>query len=326
MNNKKVYAYYPTKLKIANQKMLENRLPESIKVFYDNNIRDIKKASIIICGRPSNEMIQQAENLELLIIPYAGLADQTKKIMKHYPQVKVVNIHHNATSSAEMAFTLMLTLAKDVIVADQKLREYDWTIRYERNKSMIVQNKKVLILGYGAIGKKIRAFCEAFQMNWQAICNHETSAPNLHTLEKLPGLIASADVVFISLPLTDKTRNLFDETVFSKMKSTAILINIARAEICVESALFNALKNRKIMAAGLDVWYQYPKSVEERKHSSFASYPFEDLPNVIISPHRAGGLANDEVEIDRIKQIVNVLRLFTREEPLTNIVDLTEGY
>jgi len=107
------------------------------------------------------------------------------------------------------------------------------------------------------------------------------------------------------------------------MKSDSIIVNISRGRIVDEDALFDALKNNRIRGAGLDVWWRYPKKWGG-KGSPPSDIPFQELDNLVASPHRAGYSENTEREYFQFAG-ENILRFIQGETPL-NIVDSSRGY
>lgn len=107
------------------------------------------------------------------------------------------------------------------------------------------------------------------------------------------------------------------------MKKTCVFVNVARAKIVNEESLYSALKNREIHSAGLDVWYQYPTE-ETAKNTSPSAFPFHQLDNVVITPHRGGD--SREVEIARIEAIADLLNAGRRGKMMPNVVDVRLGY
>jgi len=89
-------------------------------------------------------------------------------------------------------------------------------------------------------------------------------------------------------------------------------------------ALYFALRTGQLRAAGLDVWYNYPASLEERESTPPADFPFHDLDNVVMSPHRGGG--SDQTEVLRMTHLAACLNAAARGEPIPNQVDLVAGY
>jgi phosphoglycerate dehydrogenase-like enzyme len=95
--------------------------------------------------------------------------------------------------------------------------------------------------------------------------------------------LPNADFVVIALPSETDTRDLIGGSELQLMKRTAFIVNVGRAAVINEMALYTALRDRRIAGAGIDVWYQYPAPGQRRLP---ASLPFHELDNVIMTPHK----------------------------------------
>ena len=104
----------------------------------------------------------------------------------------------------------------------------------------------------------------------------------------------------------------------------SIIVNVGRAALIDEEALYNALKERTIFAAGLDVWYNYPSNVKARQSTPASRFPYHELTNVVMSPHRAGHTSDKEIL--RMEHLAELLLAAARGEPLPNRVNLEAGY
>src|SRR5271169_3674794 len=134
--------------------------------------------------------------------------------------------------------------------------------------------------------------------------------------ESIDEVIERSDYLLIAMPATPDTLGLIDRRRLGLMKSTAFLINVARAEIVDEEALYENLATRSIAGAALDVWYRYPGAAAPTPP---AARPFHDLPNVLMTPHVSGW--TDEMLDARGKLIAeNIRRIAVGETPL-NLVD-----
>jgi D-3-phosphoglycerate dehydrogenase len=188
----------------------------------------------------------------------------------------------NAVSVAEHVFALLLSLARKVPGADQSVRAGKW----ERKKyhGTEVFGKTLGILGLGKIGFRVALRAKAFGMR---ILGHDAylSSTHLHvtesgvTMVSLERLLEASDFLTIHLPLNRETRGLLNSALLQKMKPTALLINTSRGEILVERDLAQALRDRTIAGAALDVLEKEPPLLE---NSLFG------LDNVILTPHTAG--------------------------------------
>jgi phosphoglycerate dehydrogenase-like enzyme len=128
-------------------------------------------------------------------------------------------------------------------------------------------------------------------------------------------MLPRCDVVVLCAPLTAETRRLIDRAAISAMKPTAYFINVGRGASVDEAALAEALREKRIAGAGIDVFAQEPPA---------AGHPFYDLDNVIVSPHVSGFLPSYD---DRCAELfAENLRRYLAREPLLNLVDRARGY
>ena len=136
------------------------------------------------------------------------------------------------------------------------------------------------IVGFGNIGKKVAEIAKSFGCS--ILVNKRTPADGCNCVD-IDTLCKESDIITIHTPLNDSTFNLIDEKLISKMKSTAILVNVARGAVCNEQALADAILNKKIAGLGIDVYTKEPFDTE---------HPFNKLlglPNVCLTPHMAWG-------------------------------------
>ncbi|UCE66114.1 MAG: hypothetical protein JSU85_14895 [Candidatus Zixiibacteriota bacterium] len=305
---------------------LKSLLDDDINLTWGDSLPDPANCHILVSGVPDKEIMETCANLKYLIIPWAGLPRATRKLMLDYPHVAVHNIHHNALPAAEMAFLLMLAVAKNIISIDAAFRKHDWSTRYIDDCAGLVSGKKALILGYGSIGKRIASRCLAFDMDVSALNysgNSKGDKIKIFPPSKLDNLLPHTDVLFLSLPLTDDTKGLIDKKRLSMLPDGAIIVNVSRGRIIDEEALYEILKSGRIKA-GLDVWYNYPENLEDRKNTPPSQYPFHELPNVIMTPHLAEN--TNQTEILRAMEIARLLNIALKGHPLPNRVDVIRGY
>lgn len=325
-----VYAHLLQQPDPAHRQFLQGQLHPDIALSWDESIPE--QTTILVGGRPTTAQIDACPNLEAVIIPYAGLPATTRQIMAERSHIAIHNLHHNAIPTAEMALTLLLTAAKRTIPADRLFRMHDWSARHSADySSFILEGKIALILGYGAVGQHVARTCQALGMRVLATKRALPSSPNrdgvqLHPPSDLSGLLPQADVLLITLPLTAETKDMIRATELALLPTPAILVNIGRAEIVDEAALYQALQAGTLHAAGLDVWYQYPSGPEARSNTPPSQFPFHELDNVVMSPHRAGGGGTDEVERRRMTALARSLNAAAQGQPIPHQVDLARGY
>lgn len=292
-------------------------------------------SSVLISGRVHEEDLRAAPNLEAVIIPFAGVPLALRELLLAHPHIAVHNLHHNAPETAEVAVALMLACAKSVVPIDQALRRGDWTPGYDDSQSIRLEGKTAVVLGFGAIGQRIARACIGLGMN--VIAHRRNPSQPLRTVvpvddvvirgpHEMARTINEADVLILAMPETPETTRLLGANELGMMKDGAILVNIARANLVDEDAIYEALASGKLRAAGLDVWYRYPQNKEGKavpnsaKHTVPSHRPFHELDNVVMSPHRGGSSA--DVERARIEAIADLLNT----SPMPNRVDLESGY
>lgn len=177
------------------------------------------------------------------------------------------------------------------------------------------------ILGFGGIGTATGRLMTAFGARIHAINRSgRTSEPVdfVGTLADLDRVLAVADVLVVSLPLTLATRGLLGRHEFALMKPTAILVNVARGAIVDQGALYEHLRTHPQFGAGLDTWWNEPVGDAPFR----TDYPFLDLPNVIGSPHNSSIVAGTMLSGARVA--ARNVRRYLRGEPVTGVVRRTD--
>ncbi len=309
-------------------KTLEESLISSIQLTYGEDHPCPAEIDVLVSGRPSPTFLEECQNLQALIIPFAGIPEETRELMQTYPQVGVFNLHHNAGATAELGVALILAAAKRILSFDQKLRSHDWRPRYQPDHTVILAGRQALIVGFGEIGRRIGRVLQAMEVDVTGIRRHgkgkQEHGVEVHSPAMLDPLLSMAEILVLSLPLTDDTYGLIGKSQLQSLPENAILVNISRGPIVDQEALFEILKEGRIAGAGLDVWYHYPSSPEERAHTPPADFPFHTLENVVLSPHR-GGLGSSTENL-RMAALAASLNAGARGEVIPNRVNLQLGY
>ena len=190
----------------------------------------------------------------------------------------------------------------------------------------MLAGKRALILGYGKIGTRIGKALEAMDVEVAFIrrAPQEDDDPGIHSPAELDQLLPGTDFLILALPLTAQTEGWIGEKELRLLPSSAVLVNVARGKVIDEVALFKALSEKWIFGAGLDVWFNYPGSREERGSTPPGEYPWGDLDNLVLSPHR-GGLVRETEDL-RMSALAELLNQAARGLPLSNRVDPDLGY
>ncbi len=307
--------------------LLMSKLDKSISISFGPDLPEGEKIEGLVAGRPTQDHLEQLESLRFLIVPWAGIPSETISLLGNYPIIQLYNLHHNAAPAAELALALLMAVAKRVIRFDQELRRNDWSLRYQESETLLLEGKRALILGYGKIGQRIQKSLEGLAVTVNVIKRSlKEGDPRqfIFPSSKLKDLLPKTEILILALPLTDDTEGMITETELSLLPKNTILINISRGKIVDQKALFTVLKENKIFGAGLDVWYNYPKHDDDRIETRPADYPFHELDNVVMSPHR-GGLVK-ETERLRMSALALSLNAAAKGESIPNLVNLELGY
>jgi phosphoglycerate dehydrogenase-like enzyme len=268
------------------------------------------------------EMGVAARRLKLVQVPGAGLDRIDRSALP--PGASLANVYGHETGIAEYVIGAMLALTRDFGRLDASLRRGVWESQFAVGAAPPpwpeLAGKTLGILGYGRIGQRVARRARAFDMAVWAI-RRDVAGSDTRGLAFLGGpdalddVLRRADYLAITLPLTGATRGLLGEPQLRMMKRTAVLINVARAEIVEEGALYRALAEKTIAGAALDVWYRYPT---EAGPTLPAHHPFHELPNVLMTP-RVSGWTEGMLEA-RAKVIAGNIHRTARGEPPVNLI------
>jgi phosphoglycerate dehydrogenase-like enzyme len=264
-----------------------------------------------------------ARRLKLVQVPGAGLDRIDRAALP--AGTWLANAYGHEVGIAEYVMGAAVALSRDFCRLDVRLRRGDWESQWAAWAAPPapwpeLAGKTLAILGYGRIGQAVARRARAFDMAVWAI-RRDVTQPTAQSLaflggpDALDGVLRRADVLVITLPLTPATRGLLGEREFGLMKATAFLINVARAEIVDEEALYRALAQRTIAGAALDVWYRYPTGAGPTLP---ARCPFHELPNVLMTPH-VSGWTEGMLEA-RARLIAENIQRAARGEPPANLI------
>lgn len=268
---------------------------------------DPDSVEILVAGRPRAADFDALPALNTFVLPYAGFPKSVMALLRDRPRLRVFNLHHNASLVAEMATALVLAAAKLLIPMDSALRTGDWRPRYAPDPAMVLSQERALILGYGAIGRALAPMLQGLGLEVRAIRRHpQPDTQQVFGLEALADQLGQCRVVVVALPSTEETRGLLDAEMLSRrMRPGSVLVNVGRADIVDEDALYDVLVSGHLRAAALDVWYRYPRSEAERSSLHPANRPFHDLPHVVMSPHRSAH--SNQTEQLRARHLTDLL-------------------
>lgn len=195
-----------------------------------------------------------------------------------------------------------------------------WSDRYRhRQPHGELYGKTLALIGLGRIGRAIARRARVFGVRVIAVDGTSTYANEVdgfYLAKDFGKVLPQADFIAVTCPLTDSTKGLFGEQAFARMKSTSVFINVSRAPIADEHALYVALRDRLIAGAILDVWYRYP--TDESQAVPPSGEPLLDLPNVVATPHSSAWSAS--LPARRYAVIGQNITRLLKGEPLVNVV------
>lgn len=271
------------------------------------------------------EMGGAARRLALVQVPGAGLDRIDRAALP--PGTWLANAYGHEIGIAEYVLGAMLALTRQFTRLDAALRQGVWESQWAVGTPPPpawpeLAGKTLGILGYGRIGHALARRARAFDMTVCAIRRDATREDTgelawLGGPDALDDVLRAADYLAITLSLTAATRGLIGARELALMKRTAMLVNVARAEIVDEAELYRALRAGTIGGAALDVWYRYPTSAGATRP---AGEPFHELPNVLMTPH-VSGWTEGMLEA-RAKVIAENVGRAARGEPPVNLIEV----
>ena len=237
--------------------------------------------------------------------------------------VTICNVFGHEPAIAEYVIMTMLVLTHRLFETVASFRAGSWVASPTFGGGAPhgeVMGRTIGIIGYGRIGREVaeRAAdvkCRVLAANRSPVAD-PVPADTVFSFEELNRMLPLCDTVLISCGLGPETRGLIDARRLALMKPGALLINVARAAIVDEDALYAALKDGHLGGAALDVWWHYPSQGEPERRPS--RRPFHELPNVLVTPHCS---SSTEAAADRRWSLVAAnLDRFVRGEKLENVV------
>ena len=303
------------------------RLSIPCEVIVDDEVGILPRladADVLVTMGFTKQMAEAGPRLRMVQVPGAGLDRIDRSAIP--PGMHLANTYGHEAGIAEYIIGAMIAISRSFGRLDAKLRQGQWDSQWAVGTPAPplwpeLSGKTLGILGFGHIGEALARRAAAFDMRVCAVRRKaQADLPNgvsfIGGLERLEDVLWQADYLAITLSLSPETRSLLDERRLKMLKPTAFLINVARAEIVDEAALYHALASGKLAGAALDVWYHYPTSSEPTPPAAQA---FNKLGNVIMTPHVSGwteGMLNA-----RATSIAENIERVARGELPLNVID-----
>ncbi len=278
--------------------------------------------------------MEVAPKLKWIQLSSAGVDHLLDSPVMKSPVIITTTSGIHAVPIAEYVFAMILSFVKNLPLALDYQRRKEWP----SNRSQVLvseelRDKTLGIIGYGSIGREVARLARAFGMKVFATKRHvevntdkgyrlpDVGDPEgalverLYPNSNLREMLSLCDFVVITAPLTRETYHMIGPEELAAMKPSAYLINVARGAIVNEAALVEALRNKKIAGAALDVFEQEPLPPES---------PLWDLPNVLLTPHISAITPKYD---DRATALfAENLRRYLEGRELLNVVDKNLGY
>jgi phosphoglycerate dehydrogenase-like enzyme len=251
----------------------------------DQQVEAVQDADFIMAFRAklTERILRSAKKARLVQILSAGYDSINLKLLRELGIPCANNGGANSRAVADHAVLAMLSLYRRLMAADRAVREGRWSAAIDGMNTFEMANKVVGVLGFGNIGQKVARRVQAFDAIVQYYDKFPLSPERERELKvkrvSLEDLFRTSDVITCHAPLTRDTRHIVNRERLSMMKPTAVIINTSRGPVVDEVALADALQQKRIAGAGLDVFEKEPVD---------PGNPLLRLDNVVVTPHSAG--------------------------------------
>jgi D-3-phosphoglycerate dehydrogenase len=250
---------------------------ELIKVIKDVHILGIRSKTFI-----SKKVLDSAKKLQAIGCFCIGINQVDLKACKQ-KGIAVYNApYSNTRSVAELVIGASILLIRRILDKNKAAHNGIWN--KEAKGSFELRGKTMGIIGYGNIGTQLSVMAEAMGMRVQ-FYDIETKLPlgNAQARKSIKEIVSSSDIISLHVPETNQTKNLINKALIKQFKSGSILVNYARGEVVDLDALAEAIKEKHIAGAAIDVF-----PVEPEKNGDAFSTPLQGLSNVLLTPHIGG--------------------------------------
>ena len=250
---------------------------ELIKVIKDVHILGIRSKTYI-----SKKVLDSAKKLQAIGCFCIGVNQVDLKACKQ-KGIAVFNApYSNTRRVAELVIGASILLIRRILDKNKAAHNGVWN--KDAKGSFELRGKTMGIIGYGNIGTQISVMAEAMGMRVQFF-DIETKLPlgNAQTKKSIKEIVSSSDIISLHVPETNQTKNLINKSVIKQFKAGSILVNYARGEVVDLDALAEAIKEKHIAGAAIDVF-----PVEPEKNGDAFSTPLQGLSNVLLTPHIGG--------------------------------------
>ena len=253
----------------------------------------------------SKNLLSKATKLKVISRHGVGYDNVDTSYLKQNNITLLITATANAVAVSEHVFYLMLTISKNFLNLDNEVRLGNFKNNINKFSTFELNNKEILIAGFGRIGKNLIKKCRGFDMKIKVydpfVDEKIIKDMGGEKVDNFDVALKTLDFLSIHMPLNEKTKDLVNFKKMRDMKSTAVIINTARGGIVNEIDLNQALNEKVILGAGLDVFTDEPINLDN---------PLLKNKNVILSPHNAA--------------LTNECKIRMGKETAQNIIDFFE--
>lgn len=259
-------------------------------------------AIIVRYGKINARIMDAAPNLKVISKHGSGIDVIDQVAAKERNIAVKAAVGANAAAVSEHAWALILACAKSVPTLDARMKAGHWD--KSTHKSLELAGRTLGLVGLGAIGRRVAKVALAFEMSVVAYDPYaKDGVDGIELVDDLDTLYAKSDIISLHCPLTDDNQKMLNANAFAKMKQGVILVNTARGGLIDENDLIQAIHDKKVLCAGLDSFAVEPFT---------APHPFQDTPNLILSPH-IGGVSFEAYVKMGVGAVQNALAVLNKE-------------
>jgi len=269
-------------------------------------------------GKIDSEILEKCKNLKVISRHGVAYDNVDIKFLKKNNITLLVTATTASVSPAEHIMFMILNISKGKNFYDQAVRngKFESIMHMKNNNNFELSNKKILIVGFGRIGRKLIKRCLGFEMKVYAydpfVDNRIIESFGGIKVDDLNKSLKEIDILSLSVPLTEKTHNMINLEKMKIMKKSAVIINTSRGGVVNERDLNEALNNKIIYGAGLDVFEKEPP---------INANPLLTNKNVLLSPH-AATFTEECLSKMSIETVQNIINFFENKLDKSMIVKL----
>lgn len=289
---------------------------------------ELDSATVIVAWQLQEEYYAKARNCVLFQALSAGLNNKRVEALHRITSIALANLHSNSYAVAQHALALLLAVANKLVIYHDRTRTGLWRSELDNPPSLTLRGITIGVLGLGAIGAKVVKLLGGFDLTLAGCSRSGRGIPGLelertYASQALMEFLRELEVLIVCLPLTEETTGLIGEEQLQALKPGGIVVNVSRGPIVKEKALFDAVRLGRLSGAGIDVWYNYKQAGKAEKFYPY-TYPFHELPTMVLSPHRAASpIYADDRWDDALE---NIKRAAAGRSDFLNLVDGRQGY